>query len=206
MIESGDTILTESSWPFGALQPKAYQLLLIDPPTAFETHSDKGQGKSASQHYAVLSIDDLCQWPIGDLADPSGCLVVLWSTWALAAQGEHTRMLKAWGLIPSSGGSWAKITRNGLPSFGTGYVLRDACEPYFTARGGKRLPAGLRHTERNLILAERREHSRKPDEMHEMLERLAPTARKAELFARATRPGWESFGNEVDKFDRMAAE
>jgi N6-adenosine-specific RNA methylase IME4 len=87
-----------------------------------------------------------------------------------------------------------------LPAFGTGYVLRDACEPFIIARRGKRLPAGLRATERNLILAERREHSRKPTEMHEMLERLAPDARRAELFARERRTGWDCWGNQVGKF------
>ena len=48
------------------------------------------------------------------------------------------------------------------------------------------------------LLAERREHSRKPDEMYRALERLFGPVRRVELFARHKRPGWEPWGNEVD--------
>ena len=40
-------------------------------------------------------------------------------------------------------------------------------------------------------------HSKKPECAYEMLEDMFPNARKIELFARNTRPGWESWGNEV---------
>ena len=187
-------------WPFGDLQPGACGIILADPPTEFRTHSAAGQGKSASRHYAVESIDDICRmFQVGELADPAGCILILWSTWALVAEGSHVKMLDAWGFRPSSGGSWAKVTTNALPCFGTGYVLRDACEPFITGIKG-RVPAGWRKTERNLILAERREHSRKPDAMHQMIERAMPNARRCELFARAQRPGWEVWGDEVGRF------
>jgi N6-adenosine-specific RNA methylase IME4 len=55
-----------------------------------------------------------------------------------------------------------------------------------------------------LIVAPRREHSRKPDEQYERIERLV-AGPYLELFARQSRPGWDSWGNEVGKFDREAA-
>lgn len=186
--------------PFDGLKLGGYQVILADPPWAFETHSAKGQGKSASQHYDVQSLEDISRWPVADLADPRGCLLVMWCTWPLVARGVHTDICRRLGFEPSSGGVWAKVTTNGLPCFGTGYVLRDACEPYIIARRGKRIPAGLKRTERNLILAERREHSRKPDAMHAMLERLLPDAQRVELFAREPRVGWDVWGNQTNKF------
>ena len=44
-------------------------------------------------------------------------------------------------------------------------------------------------------------HSKKPIKAYEMIEALYPNKTKIELFARNTRKGWESFGNEVGKFD-----
>lgn len=188
-----------TEWEWDGLEPAAYSVILADPATSFETHTDAGQGKSASQHYDVMSIDDICALPVWKLADPKGCLLVMWSTWALSAVGEHIKIMSSWGFSPSSGGVWAKITRNALPCFGTGYILRDSCEPFWTATR-KRAPAGMRKTERNIIFAERREHSQKPDEMCEMIERILPGARKCELFSRGDRPGWDHWGKEKGKF------
>lgn len=46
-------------------------------------------------------------------------------------------------------------------------------------------------------------HSRKPVCAYEMLEDMFPDARKLELFARQKRDGWDSWGDEVDKFDSV---
>jgi N6-adenosine-specific RNA methylase IME4 len=52
-------------------------------------------------------------------------------------------------------------------------------------RGLKRINCGVSQA----ILAPRREHSRKPDEILEALERLFGPARRLELCARWSRPG-----------------
>ena len=51
-----------------------------------------------------------------------------------------------------------------------------------------------------LLLAPRREHSRKPEEAHARIERLVDGP-YLELFARATRPGWDRLGNQAELFD-----
>jgi hypothetical protein len=53
------------------------------------------------------------------------------------------------------------------------------------------------------IIAPRREHSRKPDDIHERIERLV-AGPYLELFARTRREGWSSWGNEVDRFPPVA--
>ncbi len=53
---------------------------------------------------------------------------------------------------------------------------------------------------RQLIIAPRREHSRKPDEQYERIEALVGGP-YLEMFARQSRPGWDQFGNETTKFD-----
>jgi N6-adenosine-specific RNA methylase IME4 len=58
----------------------------------------------------------------------------------------------------------------------------------------------LSHAEHNFFEAPSREHSRKPDEMHALCERLWP-GQHCELFGRQSRPGWDVWGNESTKFD-----
>jgi hypothetical protein len=49
-------------------------------------------------------------------------------------------------------------------------------------------------------VAPRREHSRKPEVVHERIERLVEGP-YLELFARASRPGWDAWGNQSGLFD-----
>lgn len=99
------------------------------------------------------------------------------------------------------------MTSKGNPAFGTGYIYRSAAELWLLGVRGQ--PQERTRRTRNLIIAERREHSRKPDEMTAMLERqfVGPYL---ELFARERRAGWDAWGNQIDKFkpveSRAAAE
>jgi hypothetical protein len=45
-----------------------------------------------------------------------------------------------------------------------------------------------------------REHSRKPDEICERIERLVGDVPRIELFAREQRPGWSAWGDEIRRF------
>jgi N6-adenosine-specific RNA methylase IME4 len=51
-----------------------------------------------------------------------------------------------------------------------------------------------------------RAHSQKPDEFYELVEKLCPAPRYADLFARTTREGWDCHGDEVpyDAPDNLA--
>jgi N6-adenosine-specific RNA methylase IME4 len=65
----------------------------------------------------------------------------------------------------------------------------------FTRGKPKRQSASVRQ----LIEAPRREHSRKPDEIHDRIEALVPGP-YCELFARAPREGWDVWGNQTERF------
>jgi N6-adenosine-specific RNA methylase IME4 len=45
-----------------------------------------------------------------------------------------------------------------------------------------------------------REHSRKPDEFYQMIDERTPDLRRADVFAREKRDGWDVWGDEVGKF------
>jgi N6-adenosine-specific RNA methylase IME4 len=84
-------------------------------------------------------------------------------------------------------------------SVGMGYWTRANSEACLLATRGK--PKRLNADVRQGIIAPRREHSRKPDGIHARIERLV-AGPYCELFARERRPGWDAWGNEVDKFTR----
>jgi MT-A70 len=81
---------------------------------------------------------------------------------------------------------------------GQGYTTRKNAEDCLIFKAGR--PERLARDVREPILAPAREHSRKPDEAIERIERLCAGPR-VELFAReSVRPNWDLWGNEVGKF------
>lgn len=188
------------TWPFGDLKRGHYRAILADPPWTFKLRSAKGAHKSPQRHYECMGWHDLAALPVRELAAPS-CMLFMWATWPKIA--DALALMRAWGFTYKSGGAWLKTTASGKPAFGTGYTLRSSCEPFLIGALGA--VKYVSRSERNVITALRREHSRKPDEQYGIIERLIPGGPYAELFARTTRPGWDSWGNEVRRFDPAMA-
>ena len=189
------------SWPFDHLTPLKYGAILADPPWAFENWSENGTAKAPSQHYETMPTAEIAAMPVHYLAAP-GCVLFMWATWPNLT--DAMLVMRAWGFEYKTGGAWTKRTTTGKLGFGTGYILRSACEPFLIGVLGKPPYSGEQAKIRNVIDAKTRGHSRKPDDAHRILERMVPDAWRLELFARQRRPGWEVWGNEVDKFKAEA--
>lgn len=184
-------------WPFEPLTPLKYGLILADPPWRFRTWGEHNQTKSASKHYDLMTLDAMKALPVNQLA-AGDCALVMWAVQPMIPQALE--LMAAWGFKYKTMGAWAKQSSTGEKwAFGTGYMLRCAAEFFIIGTIGKP-KIGVRNI-RNLIIAPTREHSRKPDEMHTNLERLFPCVSRAELFARESRDGWETWGNQTTKFD-----
>lgn len=183
-----------AAWPFGGLAPQAYQMIMADPPWRFELYSDKGEEKSPQAHYATMTLDAIAALPVADLAR-ADCLLWLWATAPMLDQ--QLRVLDAWGFRFVTSGVWVKTTRRGKIGFGTGYVLRNAHEPFLIGVRGE--PKCSRSV-RSVVMGELREHSRKPPAAYTAAEQLLPGARRCELFSRTERPGWETWGDEAGLF------
>lgn len=193
-----------SGWPFGTLTPLSYDVILADPATRFETYSDKGEEKSPQAQYSTMSWEELAAMPVAQLGR-GDTILVMWACWPTLRESIAT--LEAWGFRYVTGGAWHKRSKHGKSAFGTGYVLRSASEPFLIGTLGSPVAARnvrniIETQDLDVIDAVRREHSRKPDEQYALCERLATRAvRFVELFARQRRPGWDAWGNEVEKFD-----
>jgi N6-adenosine-specific RNA methylase IME4 len=186
----------------------AFDVVVIDPPWPWAAYSDKGLEKSPEAQYVTMTLDDIAAMRVGDLLAPSGVLV-MWATWPLIER--QSQIMRGWGVPVVTGGVWAKRTVNGKLRWGTGYVLRSVCEPFLVGRlEGAAIAKGkvpnLVETLFDAALdGHAREHSRKPEEFYQLVETLVPNGRRADIFSRQRRAGWDSFGNEADKFHEVVA-
>ena len=178
------------AWPFGDLVPQAYDFIMADPPWRFENYSQAGQAKGPEPHYPTMSDAEILSLPVGDLAREN-CALWLWATAPKLPLAFEA--LAAWGFEYVTLGCWNK------GRWGTGYVLRSVAEPFLIAKRGAPKIDG--RSVPNLITESRRGHSRKPDTAYVFAERMMRKARRADLFSRTDRPGWESWGDEAGKFN-----
>jgi N6-adenosine-specific RNA methylase IME4 len=106
--------------------------------------------------------------------------------------------MEAWGFTYKTNLIWFKTRKDGGPDGrGVGFYFRNVTEVLlFGVRGknNRTLAAGRRQV--NLVSTQKREHSRKPDEMYGVIEACSPGP-YLELFARSRRVGWKSWGDEI---------
>jgi N6-adenosine-specific RNA methylase IME4 len=99
--------------------------------------------------------------------------------------------MEAWGFEYKSNYVWTK------DKIGNGYWNRNQHEHLLIARRGNFPVPKPADRPSSWIQAPRREHSRKPDEVYSFIERAYPELPKIELFARNSRAGWDSWGNQA---------
>lgn len=176
-----------------------YGTILADPPWQFTNRT----GKMAPEHrrlsrYATLKLEEILAIPVAQVTAPASHLY-LWAPNALLAEGMA--VLKGWGFTYKTTLIWYKIRKDGGPDGrGVGFYFRNVTEMVlFGVKGRLRtLPPGRKQV--NIITTRKREHSRKPDELYDIVERCSPGP-YLELFARGRRPGWSQWGNEADAYE-----
>lgn len=171
-----------------------FSTIVADPPWRFQNRT----GKMAPEHqrllrYPTMTIEEICAIPVSDVAAPNSHLY-LWVPNALLAEG--LRVMAAWGFEYKSNLVWYKTRKDGGPDGrGVGFYFRNVTELIlFGVRGRMRTLAPGR-TQTNIIVSQKREHSRKPDEVFPLIEECSPGP-YLELFARFKRKGWAQWGNE----------
>jgi N6-adenosine-specific RNA methylase IME4 len=184
---------------FTHLKQGAYRTILADPPWQFQNRT----GKMAPEHrrlnrYSTLSLDEIAAMPVATLTTEPAHLY-LWVPNALLPEG--LRVMREWGFEYKTNLVWHKIRKDGGPDGrGVGFYFRNTTElVLFGVRGknARTLAAGRRQV--NIIKSQKREHSRKPDELYDLIEACSP-GEYLELFARGGRQGWTSWGNESESY------
>ena len=159
------------------------------------------QGRVAPEYrklhrYNSLAFSEILSLPVKELALENSHLY-LWVPNALIEQG--LQVMQRWGFKYKTNIVWYKIRKDGGPDGrGVGFYFRNVTElVLFGVRGSMRtLQPGRRQV--NIMTTRKREHSRKPDELYDIIEKCSPGP-YLELFARYIRPGWAQWGNEIDE-------
>jgi N6-adenosine-specific RNA methylase IME4 len=170
--------------------------ILADPPWQFVNRT----GKMAPEHrrldrYATMSLDDILALPVARVARPKAHLY-LWVPNALLREG--LAVMERWGFAYKSNVVWYKVRKDGGPDRrGVGFYFRNVTELcLFGVRGAGNRTLAPGRTQPNVVVSCKREHSRKPDELYDVIESCSPGP-YLELFARHRRAGWMQWGNEV---------
>jgi N6-adenosine-specific RNA methylase IME4 len=143
-----------------------------------------------------MHIDAIRRLPIRNIAAQNAGLA-LWVYGPMLPQALE--VISRWGFTYKSDLlTWVKTTSTGKLAFGTGYFTRKNTEQLLYATRGRGLNV-INRAVRQCLMAQRREHSRKPEEAAEALDDLFGPIRRIELFARRRRPGWEAWGQELSE-------
>jgi N6-adenosine-specific RNA methylase IME4 len=197
-----------------------YSVILADPPWAFRTYTSEGRTPTQKQfrhcedHYSTMSFAEMAALPVADIADRNAVLAM----WVVGSHlDEALRLGEAWGFqFCTDLLCWMKqkmlhaqqpdLFTGDIPEprISMGYYTRKQKEDCWLFKRGKGLSV-LAHDVRQVIVEPSEGHSRKPAEQYHRIERLFGDVPRIELFARNTAPGWDSWGNEVGKFDPARA-
>ena len=175
-----------------------FQTILADPPWRFNNNT----GKVAPEHkrlarYQTLSLQEILDIPVNTVADEK-CHLYLWVPNALLAEGLET--MKKWGFTYKSNIVWYKIRKDGGPDGrGVGFYFRNVTELVLFGIKGKIRTLQPGRNQENIISTRKREHSRKPDELYDIIESCSPGP-YLELFARGKREGWSVWGNQSENY------
>jgi N6-adenosine-specific RNA methylase IME4 len=192
------------------LRRKFYGAIAADPASHFKSYTaiqsqNPSSRRDNERHYKTMAFTELAVLPVKELAASEGCHLFLWTSGPFLPQA--LKLIDAWGFKYSTRAfTWLKTKRSWEPGnpllesdfpVGLGLTTRSQTEIVLLARRGN--CRRQRKDIRELILAPRREHSRKPDEFYTRVEAYCEGP-YADLFAREHRPGWDVFGNETEKF------
>ena len=172
----------------GKLTASEYDVVCADPPWQYD---NSGFDQSASAHYPTMDVQAICDLPDTDPTFPKfaePCILFLWATSPLLPAA--TTVMAAWGFDYKACIVWVKDRAPAI-----GWWVKTRHELLLIGSRGSAIP--LEKVD-SVIPAAVSEHSRKPDEVYQAIDRMFPPGlRRVECFARNTRPGWEAWGNEI---------
>lgn len=183
-----------------SFEGRRFGTILADPPWRFANRT----GKMAPEHqrlnrYGTMDLEDIKALPVGLVAAEKSHLY-LWVPNALLMEGLE--VMKAWGFEYKSNIIWHKIRKDGGPDGrGVGFYFRNVTEIVLfgiRGKGARTLAPG--RSQVNYLATRKREHSRKPDEIFDLIESCSFEPR-LEIFARGPRKGWSVWGNEAEVYD-----
>ena len=169
---------------------KKYGLIVVDPPWPIKKLTHRKRPNQVTIDYQTMSLEEIKSLPIKSIADEN-CWIFLWTIQKFLFDAKE--ILETWGFNHLVTGAWEKTYGKsaGMPLFGfrwniefflVGYRKKPELWP-------KRPLIPLAFSAPNI------KHSQKPDKFYKLIEPLAE--KRADIFARQERRGWDVWGDEV---------
>jgi N6-adenosine-specific RNA methylase IME4 len=202
-----------------------FRVIIADPPYNFSDSLTMGKTKrGASSVYDTLSIQDLKDLQVKDLAEDDSVLV-LWCPSSLLQDGLD--IMKSWGFRQTQTHIWVKTKKFHLKdllksilkwsksdnklisiedivkkfilddvlAFGMGRLFRQTHEIALVGVRGKIYKHLQNKSQRSVHFFPATKHSEKPDALQNMLDKMF-SGNKLEIFARRDLSGWVCIGNQ----------
>lgn len=159
-----------------------FNVILADPPWLYDIDI-RG---SPSVHYDVMTVDKICEMNIPTAND---CILFLWAT--APKIKEALQVLESWGFEYKTHMVWIK------DKIGTGFYFRGQHELLLVGKKGQMLIPEEEDRPSSVLESPRTKHSKKPEKVYSIIEKMYPDSKYLELFARNTRENWKSWGDEI---------
>ncbi len=163
----------------------------------------KSYRENAPEHkrlmrYSTMVLEEIVNLPVKQIVNDRAHLY-LWVPNALLPEG--LKVMEAWGFKYKCNLVWHKIRKDGgSDGRGVGFYFRNVTELIlFGVRGKNVRTLSPGRSQVNLLASRKREHSRKPDELYQIIESCSPGP-YLELFARGKKEGWAAWGNQAEKY------
>lgn len=174
-----------------SLPVEIFDIIYADPPWKYEYC--KNDDKSVEFHYPTMSLEEIKAMKI---PSAENAVLLLWVTSPKLEEG--LQVLNSWGFKYRSSMIWDKSgIEKGLNWIGMGYWFRNQHELLLIGVKGQFSPPKEEVRFQSIYREKSTEHSKKPEFIYEMIEKMLPGHKYLELFARNKRSGWEAWGNEV---------
>lgn len=168
-----------------------FNIIYADPP--WEYDFSVSDSRAIESHYSTMSLEEICEFREKGEFDKhiaDDAILFLWVPVPKDREGQ--KVIEAWNFEYKTGMVWVK------DKIGMGYYIRNKHELLMIAtRGLPELPKSANRPE-SVINAPRTKHSKKPEAVYEIIEKMYPNGAYLELFARSQRKGWTSWGAEIE--------
>ena len=161
-----------------------YSVIYADPPWKYDF--SETINREIEKNYPTMSLKELkeLQWEFKD-----NTVLFMWAT--APKLKEALELLNYWGFDYKTHLIWDK------EKIGMGYWFRGQHELLMVGVKGKFSPPKEKDRIPSIIRIPRTEHSKKPDEIRDLIANWYPNHKKVELFARKNYKNWDSWGNEI---------
>lgn len=182
------------------LPDKKYSIIYADPPWDYKNwskkwHEENASSRWAGKKYPLMPLQDICDLPVGDIADKNSVLFL----WTISTMLPNAlKVIDAWGFkYRTIAFVWIKKNKIKDSFFtGMGFWTRANAEICLLAIKGKPLPR-ISRSVHQVIYTPIDKHSKKPPETRERIVELLGDIPRIELFARESPDGWDAWGNEI---------